>query len=104
MLWRLLVRHYYGMWPKYFLQQIPKTSTEGLNPSASAYPLKVSSDRFPMLREGETLIEYICRVLLAVYEIEWTRLGSHSAAAYRLGMHRNTLYDWLEWARQRMTK
>jgi hypothetical protein len=23
MLWRPVVRHYYGMWPKYFLQQIP---------------------------------------------------------------------------------
>jgi hypothetical protein len=52
-----------------------------------------NSDRSPMLREGETLIEYICRVLLAVYEIERTRLGSHSAAAHRLGMNRTTLYD-----------
>jgi len=24
MLWHLLVSHYNGMWPKYFLQQIPR--------------------------------------------------------------------------------
>jgi formate hydrogenlyase transcriptional activator len=58
----------------------------------------------PALREGETLIEYICRAVLAIYEMERTRLGSHSAAAHRLGIHRNTLYDWLEWARQHVTK
>jgi len=58
----------------------------------------------PALREGETLREYVCRVVLTIYEIERTRLGSHSAAAYRLGMHRNTLYGWLEWARRHVTK
>jgi transcriptional regulator with GAF, ATPase, and Fis domain len=61
-------------------------------------------DRFPALREGETLMDYICRGVLAVYEIERSHLGSHSAAAHRLGMNRTTLYDWLEWARQHMTK
>jgi transcriptional regulator with PAS, ATPase and Fis domain len=61
-------------------------------------------DRFPALREGETLIDYICRGVLAVYEMERAHLGSHSAAAHRLGMHRNTLYDWLEWAREHVTK
>jgi len=40
----------------------------------------------------------------AIYERERANLGSHSAAAHRLGMHRNTLYDWLEWAREHVTK
>jgi DNA-binding NtrC family response regulator len=62
------------------------------------------ADRFPDLRDGETLTEYICRGVLAVYEMERTFLGSHSAAARRLGMNRTTLYDWLEWARQHVTK
>jgi transcriptional regulator with PAS, ATPase and Fis domain len=62
------------------------------------------TERFPKLREGEALIDYICRGVLAVYERERTRLGSHSAAADYLGMHRNTLYDWLEWARQHVTR
>jgi DNA-binding NtrC family response regulator len=60
--------------------------------------------RFPALRDGETLMEYIYRMALAVYEQERAHLGSHSAVAHRLGMRRNTLYDWLEWARQHMTK
>jgi DNA-binding NtrC family response regulator len=64
----------------------------------------VETERFPRLREGETLIDYICRGVLAVYDRERACLGSHSAAADRLGMHRNTLYDWLEWARQHVTK
>jgi DNA-binding NtrC family response regulator len=62
------------------------------------------ADRFPDLREGETLTEYICRGVLAVYEMERAFLGSHSAAARRLGMNRTTLYDWLEWARCHMAK
>jgi transcriptional regulator of acetoin/glycerol metabolism len=62
------------------------------------------TERFPGLREGETLIDYICRGALAVYEMERAHMGSHSAAAHRLGMRRNTLYDWLEWARQHVTK
>jgi transposase-like protein len=41
---------------------------------------------------------------MAIYERERARLGSHSAAALRLGIRRTTLYDWLEWARQHMTK
>jgi two-component system nitrogen regulation response regulator GlnG len=61
-------------------------------------------DCFPDLREGETLTEYICRAVLAVYEMERAFLGSHSAAARRLGMNRTTLYDWMEWARQHVTK
>jgi len=59
---------------------------------------------FPKLREGETLMDYICRGVLAIYEIERAHLGSHSAAAIRLGMNRTTLYDWLEWAREHVTK
>jgi transcriptional regulator with GAF, ATPase, and Fis domain len=59
-----------------------------------------NADHFPPPREGETLTEYICRGVLAVYEMERAFLGSHSAAARRLGMNRTTLYDWLEWARQ----
>ena len=57
--------------------------------------------RFPALRDGETLMEYIYRMVLAVYEQERAHLGSHSAVAHRLGMRRNTLYDWLEWAREK---
>jgi len=59
---------------------------------------------FPKLRESETLIDYICRGVLAVYEMERTHLRSHSATANRLGMNRTTLYDWLEWAREHVTK
>jgi len=59
-----------------------------------------NTERFPRLREDETLTDYLCRGALAIYERERAHLGSHSAAAHRLGMHRNTLYDWLEWARQ----
>ncbi len=59
---------------------------------------------FPRLREGETLMDYICRGVLAVYEMERSHLGSPSATAHRLEMNRNTLYDWLEWARQHVTK
>ncbi|MGH9752643.1 MAG: hypothetical protein ACREA2_07650 [Blastocatellia bacterium] len=58
----------------------------------------------PALREGETLIAYICRVMLTIYEMERARLGSHSAAAYRLGWRRNTLTDWLAWARRHVAK
>ena len=57
--------------------------------------------RFPALRDGETLMEYIYRMVLAVYEQERAHLGSHSAVAHRLGMRRKTLYDWLEWAREK---
>ncbi len=62
------------------------------------------ADRFPDLREGETLTEYIGRAVLSVYEMERANLGNHSAAANRLGMNRTTLYDWLEWARRHITK
>ncbi len=48
--------------------------------------------------------EYICRGVMAIYERERFRLGSHSAAAQRLGINRTTLYDWLEWARRHVTK
>jgi len=63
-----------------------------------------ASGRFAALRDGETLVECIYRLALAVYEQERAHLGSHSAVAHRLGMHRNTLYDWLEWARENVTK
>lgn len=64
----------------------------------------VDTDCFPNLREGESLIDYLCRAALAVYERERALLGSHTATADRLGMHRNTLYDWLGWAREHVTK
>jgi transcriptional regulator with GAF, ATPase, and Fis domain len=64
----------------------------------------VNAQCFPRLREGETLMDYIYRGVLAVYEMERAHLGSHPAAAHRLGMHRNTPYDWLEWARQHVTR
>jgi len=67
-------------------------------------PSPGDADRIPELREGETLMEYIGRITLAIYKTERTRLGSHSAAARRLGMKRTTLYDWLKWARQYVTK
>jgi transcriptional regulator with GAF, ATPase, and Fis domain len=63
-----------------------------------------NAECFPKLREDETLTDYLCRGVLAIYERERANLGSHSAAAHRLGMHRNTLYDWLEWAREHATK
>jgi len=63
-----------------------------------------NAECFPRLREGETLIDYLCRGVLAVYERERAYLRSHTATADRLGMHRNTLYDWLEWAREHVTK
>ena len=53
-----------------------------------------------IIRDDETLIEYVCRIVLMIYEQERVRLGSHKAVAKRLGMHRNTLYSWLKWARQ----
>jgi len=62
------------------------------------------SECFPALREGETFIEYIGRIVLAIYELERVRLGSHSAVASRFGIHRNTLTDWLAWARRQLTK
>jgi DNA-binding NtrC family response regulator len=73
---------------------------------AEQEPLLASSNAecFPRLRENETLTDYLCRGVLAIYERERVYLGSHSAAAHRLGMHRNTLYDWLEWAREHVTK
>jgi transposase-like protein len=58
----------------------------------------------PELRDGETLTEYICQVTLAIYDTESTRLGSHSAAARRLGMKRTALYDWVEKARRHVAK
>jgi DNA-binding NtrC family response regulator len=58
----------------------------------------------PELREDETLTEYLRRVILTIYERERARLGSHSAAARRLGINRTTLYDWLERSQRRVTK
>ena len=69
----------------------------------SALP-PANTECFPRLREDETLTDYLCRGALAIYERERANLGSHSAAAHRLGMRRNTLYDWLEWARDHVTK
>jgi transcriptional regulator with GAF, ATPase, and Fis domain len=63
-----------------------------------------SAGCLPAMREGETLKEYVCRVILTTYEMERARSGSHSAAACRLGMHRNTLTDWLAWARRYVAK
>ncbi len=63
-----------------------------------------SAECLPAMREGEALKEYVCRVILTIYEMERARSGSHSAAACRLGMHRNTLTDWLAWARRHVAK
>jgi DNA-binding NtrC family response regulator len=63
-----------------------------------------NAECFPELREGETMKEYMCRVVMAIYERERFRLGSHSAAAQRLGINRTTLYDWLERARRQVAK
>jgi hypothetical protein len=49
-------------------------------------------------------MEYICRVVPAVYEQERAHLGSNSAAVHWLGMRRNTLYDWLEWVREHVAE
>ena len=63
-----------------------------------------NAECFPNRREGETLIDYLGRAALAVYERERALLGIHTAAAHQLGMHRNTLYDWLGWAREHVAK
>ncbi len=42
--------------------------------------------------------------VLTIYEMERARSGSHSVAACRLGMRRNTLTDWLAWARLHAAK
>lgn len=67
-------------------------------------PAPCDTGRSPALREGETLIDYVFRGVVAVYERERSHLGSHSVTAHRLGMNRTTLYDWLEWARRHVTK
>src|SRR5262249_41556157 len=67
-------------------------------------PSPCDAGRIPELREGETLMEYIGRITLAIYEMERTRLGSHSAAARRFGMKRTTLYDLVEKARRHVAK
>jgi predicted DNA-binding protein (UPF0251 family) len=59
---------------------------------------------FPELHEGETMKGYMCRGVMAIYERERFRLGSHSAADQRLGINRATLYDWLERARRQVAK
>jgi len=38
---------------------------------------------------------WVSREALAAYERERARVGCHSAAARRLGMHRSTLTDWV---------
>jgi DNA-binding NtrC family response regulator len=63
-----------------------------------------NTECFPGLRDGESLTDWVCRGVLAAYERERARVGSHSAAARRLGMHRNTLTDWLAWARRHGAK
>src|SRR5262245_61959758 len=63
-----------------------------------------NTECFPRLRDGESLTEWVCRGVLAAYERERARVGSHSAAARQLGMHRNTLTDWLAWARRHGAK
>jgi len=63
-----------------------------------------NTECFPRLRDGESLTDWVCRGVLAAYERERARVGSHSAAARRLGMHRNTLTDWLAWARRHGAK
>ena|GEM_PF-4929743 len=66
-------------------------------------PKPWETEYIPVLREGETLKEFLGRIILEIYERELSRSGSHSAAARRLGMKRTTLYDWLEWARKLVT-
>jgi transcriptional regulator with GAF, ATPase, and Fis domain len=58
-----------------------------------------NTECFPLLRKGETLEGWVYRGVLAAYERERAHMGSHSAAAHRLGIHRNTLTDWLTRAR-----
>jgi transcriptional regulator with GAF, ATPase, and Fis domain len=64
----------------------------------------INAECFPELREGETVKDYIWRGVMAIYERERFRSGSHSAAAQRLGINRTTLYDWLERARRQVAK
>ena len=49
----------------------------------------------PVMREGETLREFLDRIMLLIYEESRERLGNHSAVARQLGMKRTTLYDWV---------
>ena len=63
-----------------------------------------NTECFPSLREGETLEEWVYRGVLMAYERERAHVGSHSAAANRLGIHRNTLTDWLTRARREGAK
>jgi transcriptional regulator with PAS, ATPase and Fis domain len=59
-----------------------------------------AAERLPLLREGETIEEHLCREVLAIYDLERAWLGIHSAVASRLGINRNTLTDWLARARR----
>jgi formate hydrogenlyase transcriptional activator len=63
-----------------------------------------SAEGFPELREGETLREYMGRVVMAIYERERARLGSHSAVALRLGMRRTSLYDLVGRSQRQIAK
>ncbi|MGH9768969.1 MAG: hypothetical protein ACREAB_16185 [Blastocatellia bacterium] len=63
-----------------------------------------NTECFPELRDGESLTEWVCRGVLAAYERERSRVGSHSAAGRRLRTHRNTLTGWLAWAREHGAK
>jgi DNA-binding NtrC family response regulator len=63
-----------------------------------------SAEGFPELREGETLREYMGRVVMAIYERERARLGSHSAVALRLGMRRTSLYDLVGRSQRQIVK
>jgi broad specificity phosphatase PhoE len=67
-------------------------------------PAKNKLECLSVIREGESLKEFLCRFGLAIYEIERARLGNHSAVANHHGMKRTMLYDWLAWARQHISK
>jgi len=73
-------------------------------PEQITVPDPGKTEHITVLRDGETLKEFVGRIVLEIYGRELSQSGSHSAAARQLGMKRTTLYDWLEWARMIVTK
>src|SRR6266540_7185148 len=68
MLWRTPVRHYYGMWPKYFLQQIPPGSKSARSPFPPGRRICQQFDKdsaYDGTRLKATLFAVLCPVPIA---------------------------------------
>jgi CRP-like cAMP-binding protein len=85
------------------LVALPPSVRDRLRPSLKRVRLEAGSTLYDISSTSDHAW-FITSGVLAIYERERANLGSHSAAVHRLGMHRNTLYDWLEWAREHVTK